>query len=346
MASRYNRKLRSDRLLTVNEIYCQPVGPATYPKSLYALLLRFVKWRRERNWSETTLKTQTHHSYRFILWAAERGINYAAEVTRPVLERYQRYLYGYRKSNGEPLSSRTQRTTLQPLQVWFSWMAKQGLILANPAADLELPRLEKRLPRTILSVEQVEEIVSLCDLTTLQGIRDRALLELLWSTGIRRGEVASLEIYSVDFSRKILTIVQGKGKQDRVIPVGERALWWLNRWLHHVRPALLAAADCKALFLAMDGLAGLTACGITMAVVPYLRATGIDKGSCHLFRHAMATQMLENGADLRWIQAMLGHRSVQSTQIYTQVSIRALQAVHAGTHPAEQGDSEKPDNME
>ncbi len=104
-----------------------------------------------------------------------------------MLERYQRYLYQYRKTNGKPLSSRRRRTTLQPLQVWFSWMVKQGLILANPAADLELPRLEKRLPRTILSVsvEQAEDIVNLCDLGTLQGVSDRALLELLWSTGIR-----------------------------------------------------------------------------------------------------------------------------------------------------------------
>ncbi|MFU9136172.1 site-specific tyrosine recombinase XerC [Erwinia tasmaniensis] len=340
-----NRKPAANRLLAVDDVYRQPVGPATHPKSLYCLLLRFVKWRRERNWSETTLKVQTHHSYRFILWAAERGIRYAAEVTRPVLERYQRHLYQYRKANGEALSSRTQRTTLQPLQVWFSWMAKQGLILANPAADLELPKLEKRLPLTILSVEQVEDIVSQCDLTTLQGIRDRALLELLWSTGIRRGEVTGLEIYSADFSRRILTIVQGKGHEDRIVPVGERALWWLNRYIVHVRPEILAVPECKALFLAMDGVAGLTVNGITQAVVPYLRAAGIDKGSCHLFRHAMATQMLENGADLRWIQAMLGHRSVESTQIYTQVSIRALQAVHSSTHPAEQGDSEKPDNM-
>lgn len=198
-------------------MYRQPVGPGSDPKSLYNLLLRFVKWRRERNWSETTLKVQTHHSYRFICWASERGISYAAEVTRPVLERYQRWLYQYRKSNGEALTTRTQRTAVQPLQVWFSWMAKQGLILANPAADLELPRLEKRLPRTVLSVEQVEDILSRCDLTTLQGIRDRALMELLWSTGIRRGEAARLEIYSIDFSRKILTIEQGKEKQDRVV---------------------------------------------------------------------------------------------------------------------------------
>jgi integrase/recombinase XerD len=341
-----NRRPRKDALLTVDDIYRQLVGPASDPKSLYALLLRFVKWRRERNWSETTLKVQTHHSYRFICWANERGISYAAEVTRPVLERYQRWLYQYRKSNGEALTSRTQRTAVQPLQVWFRWMVQQHLLLANPAADLELPRQEKRLPRTILTVEQVEDVLNQCDLTTAQGIRDRALLELLWSTGIRRGEVAVLDIHSADFGRQILTIVQGKWKQDRVIPVGERALWWLERYMLDVRPQILVNPDCKALFVAMDGLAGLTVAGITRAVVQYLRACGIDKGSCHLFRHAMATQMLENGADLRWIQAMLGHRSVESTQIYTHVSIRALQAVHASTHPAEQRAAAEPDGTD
>ncbi|MDI9106443.1 recombinase XerD [Serratia marcescens] len=283
--------------------------------------------------------TLTHHQYRFILWASEHGLNYASDITRPTLERYQRHLYQYRKKNGEPLSSRTQRTALQPVQVWFKWLTQQSLILANPAADLELPRLEKRLPRTLLSVEQVEDVLNYCDLTTAQGIRDRTLMELLWSTGIRRGEVPALDLYSVDGSRHTLTIVQGKGKQDRVIPVGERALWWLQHWQHVVRPEVQVDPQCRALFLAMDGVAGLTASGVSTAVVTYLRAAGIMKGSCHLFRHAMATQMLENGADLRWIQAMLGHRSVESTQIYTQVSIRALQAVHASTHPAEQSDS-------
>lgn len=317
------------------------MGPASDPKSLYALLLRFVGWRRERNWSETTLKTQTHHSYRFILWASERGIHYGAEVTRPVLERYQRHLYQYRKTNGEPLSTRTQRSALQPLQVWFRWMTQQHLILANPAADLELPRLEKRLPRHILSVDEVEQVLALPDLTTLQGVRDRALMELLWSTGIRRGEVAKLEVYSVDVSRRTVTIVQGKGKKDRVVPVGVRALGWIARYVKDVRPQLLVDPHCNALFVAMDGLAGLQANGITSAVGGYIRASGISKwGSCHLFRHAMATQMLENGADLRWIQAMLGHASVESTQIYTQVSIRALAAVHASTHPAERDEEE------
>ncbi|MFP1778146.1 site-specific tyrosine recombinase XerC [Lonsdalea quercina] len=343
-----NRKPRKGVLLTVDEVYRKPIGPASDPKSLYALLLRFVVWRRERNGSEATLKVQTHHQYRFILWASERGVHYARDVTRPVLERYQRHLYQYRKSNGEPLSTRTQRTALQPLQVWFRWLTKQHLILANPAADLELPKLEKRLPRTILSVEEVEQVLALPDLTTLQGIRDRALMELLWSTGLRRGEVATLDVYSVDGSRKTVTVRQGKGRKDRLVPIGGRALRWLRYYQQQVRPQLLVTPDITALFVALDGVAGLTANGITNLVSHYIRASGLAQwGSCHLFRHAMATQMLENGADIRWIQAMLGHASIESTQIYTQVSIRALSAVHASTHPAErEADGEWPDEEE
>ena len=341
------RRPRADALLTVDEVYRKPVGPSHDPKTLYALLLRFVKWRRERNWSETTLKTQTHHQYRFILWAAERGLHYANDITLPILERYQRYLFTYRKSNGEALSSRTQRSQLGPLMVWFGWMTRSHLLLADPASGLVLPRLEKRLPRQILSVEEVEQVLALPDITTLQGVRDRALLELLWSTGMRRMEVAGLDQYAIDASRRTVTIRQGKGKKDRVVPIGERALKWMQHYQQQVRPQLLVNPEVTALFVALDGLAGLTPNGITGVTKLYILGSGLSRwGSCHLFRHAMATQMLENGADIRWIQAMLGHASLESTQIYTQVSIRALQAVHASTHPAEQSDSETPPDSE
>lgn len=223
-------------------------------------------------------------------------------------------------------------------------MTQPNLILANPAADLELSRLEKRLPRYILSVDEVEQILAQPDLTTHGGIRDRALMEVLWSTGIRRGKAAVLEVYSVDANRRTLTIVQGKGKQDRVVPVGERALWWIQHYLHHVRPRLLVNPHCKALFITLDGVEGLGLNGITNTVSHWMKASGlVTHGSCHLFRHAMATQMLENGADLQWIQAMLDYASVESTQIYTQVSVRALQVVYASTHPAE--NKSRDDNM-
>ena len=247
-------------------------------------------------------------------------------------------------SNGEPLSSRTQRSQLGPLVVWFRWMSKQNLILANPAADLELPKLEKHLPRHILSVEDVERVLSLPDLETPQGQRDRALMELLWSSGLRRAEVARLDLYSVDGRRKTVTVRQGKGNKDRVIPIGERALRWVEHYKQQVRPALIINPAVQSLFVALDGVEGLTVNGISYLVGRYIKASGVARwGSCHLFRHAMATQMLENGADVRWIQAMLGHASLESTQIYTQVSIKALSAVHASTHPAEQTESEGPD---
>ncbi|MBD2812424.1 site-specific tyrosine recombinase XerC [Xenorhabdus sp. Vera] len=340
-----NRKPRKGSFLSVDEVYRKPVGPAHDPKSLYALLLRFVAWRQERHWSDTTLKVQTHYTYHFILWATERGLYYAADITRPILERYQRHVFLYRKKDGEPLSIRTQRSQLQPLKVWFKWLTRQNLILANPAADLELPRLEKHLPRYVLTIEETEQILAQPDLETLQGVRDRTLMELLWSTGMRRGEVVRLDVYSVDGVRKTVTIRQGKGNKDRVLPVGERALGWLLYYLREVRPQLIVNPDIQSLFVAMDGRDGLQANGISNMVTAYIKAVGIEKkGACHLFRHAMATQMLENGADLRWIQAMLGHASVESTQIYTQVSIRALQAVHASTHPAERQTDETPEN--
>lgn len=329
-----NRK----KTLSLDDIYRQPVGRQHDNKSLYGRLISFIQWRKVRQYSDRTLRTQSHHLYHFITWCDERSLHYPQEITRPILERYQRHLYTYRKSNGEPLSSRTQRSILSPIQVWFKWMSKQNLILSNPASDLELPKLEKRLPRHILSINEIEHILAQPKLQTLQGLRDRALLEVLWSTGIRRLEAASLALYDIDRERKTLTIRLGKGKKDRVVPIGQRALDWLSVYLVNVRPQLVVNQNEKALFMAMDGLAGLTPNGITNLTSKYIKQSGIAKrGSCHLFRHAMATQMLENGADLRWIQAMLGHASVESTQIYTQVSIRTLQAVHEATHPAQSG---------
>jgi integrase/recombinase XerD len=153
-------------------------------------------------------------------------------------------------------------------------------------------------------------------------------MELLWSTGIRRGEVARLETYSVDASRKTVTIVQGKGKQDRVVPVGVRALWWLSYYQREVRPQLLVNPHCKALFVALDGVEGLEVERHHQhSWRVYQSVRDSQMGSCHLFRHAMATQMLEKRCGPALDTGDAGHRSVESTQIYTQVSIRALAAV-------------------
>jgi len=157
---------------------------------------------------------------------------------------------------------------------------------------------------------------------------------VLYSTGIRRAELVSLNLYDIDRERGVMMVREGKGKKDRVVPIGARALQWIDKYLADVRPDLASGADDGTLFLSTYGQA-LGVERLAEIVREAVNDSGIGKrGSCHMFRHTMATLMLENGADVRFIQAMLGHADLKTTEIYTQVSIKALKAVHTATHPA------------
>ena len=185
----------------------------------------------------------------------------------------------------------------------------------------------------MLSVADVEQIMALPDLCTPLGLRDRAMLELLYATGVRRGELVKLALFDLDLERQALMVREGKGLKDRMIPTGERAVLWCERYLQEARPELAREPDNGVLFLTVTGLS-IYDQNLSRLVSSYVRDSGIGKpGSCHLFRHTMATLMLEGGADIRYVQQMLGHANIASTQIYTRVSLRKLRAVHAATHP-------------
>ena len=236
---------------------------------------------------------------------------------RPFLERYQRYLFLYRKKNGEALSGRSQHMRLVPVKVWFRWLVRNHRILSNPAADIDMPRVEKRLPRHVLSAEEAERILNVPDVTSSLGIRDQAMLETFYSTGMRRAELVGLHVHDGDHERGTVMIREGKGKRSRLIPIGERALAWIRKYLDEVRPQIALANDEGALFLALTG-DSIGTRSLGLLVSDYIKRSGVDKpGSCHLFRHTMATLMLENGADVRFVQVMLGHAQLTSTQIYT-----------------------------
>jgi len=310
-----------------------PIGDASDPESLYNHMRRFSAWLREKNYSATTIASREVYLRFFIAWCDERGIRRPQEVTRPIIERYQRFIFVYRKSNGQPLSTSSQHIRMTPIRAWFKWLARQNFILYNPAADLELPRMEKRLPKHILTIKEAEAVLAVPDLGTATGVRDRAMLEVLYSTGMRRMELLHLKVHDVDAERGTVMIRQGKGKKDRMIPIGERAVAWIEKYRDDVRPELVTGADEGELFLSHLGEA-FAPNRLTQLVREYIAAADIGKtGSCHLFRHTMATLMLENGADIRFIQAMLGHAELSTTQIYTQVSIRQLKAIHSATHP-------------
>jgi integrase/recombinase XerD len=275
----------------------------------------------------------------FIAWADARGLSEPGEVTNRILALYQRHLFARRtgrtrgEADGAPLTLGTQFGYLMALRGWFRWLAAEAAIPADPAAGLALPRLPRHLPRALLGVAETEAVLAAADPSTPEGLRDRALLELLYSTGLRRAEVANLRRYDADLVRLVVFVREGKGRKDRVVPLGARAAAWLDRYLVEARPRLLGEAS-EALFVT-DWGQKLTPDLAARIVGRAKSRAGVDKpGGCHLLRHACATHMLEGGADVRHIQALLGHASLSSTERYTHVAITKLQEVHARTHPA------------
>jgi integrase/recombinase XerD len=302
--------------------------------ALEAAANQYLDWMATHNFSPDTVASRREYLGYFHTWCHERGLESPTEITRPILERYQRWLFHYRKANGQPLGFRTQSTRLASLKGFFQWLTRHNYLLHNPASELVLPRIEHRLPKYVLKAEEVEQVLQQPDLGQAGGLRDRAILETLYSTGIRRMELANLKIYDSDAERGTVTVRQGKGRKDRVIPIGERALAWIAKYMADARPQLLAGGDDATLFLNDLG-EHYERRQLTALVRRYLIASEIGKvGGCHLFRHTVTTLMLENGADIRVIQQMLGHVKITTTELYAQVSINLLKQVYSATHPA------------
>lgn len=294
----------------------------------------YLAWLESRNLSPETLDHRRDDLERFFGWAIERDLNEPEAITLPILEAYQRHVSRYRKENGKPLANRTQRKRLAAVQDYFRYLVRQGILTANPASELILPKNETRLPEQALTLAQVDDLMNVPDTGDALGIRDRALLELLYATAIRRSELARLECEHLHRERAVLHVRRGKGKKDRVVPVGTRALHWCERYLEEVRPLLEIDRHETALFLTGYG-EGFHPNALGYLIAKHLRTAGIEKGGPHLLRHTCAQHLLEGGADIRYIQKLLGHASLETTAIYTEMSVEALRQVYAACHPAE-----------
>lgn len=292
-----------------------------------------------RNYTTRTIEDRRSALTDFLLWAHQRDLVTPRAISKTMLESYQRHLWRWRKANGKPLGISTQRKRLGTIKDLFAYLTKQNHIPANPASELELPRKQKRLPQEALSLQQIKAVLNIPDILDPLGFRDRTMLETFYSTGVRRAELANLEISDLNRDRRTLQVRQGKGGKDRVVPVGERALHWLEKYLDDIRPRLLLDANERALFVTSYGEA-FNPDVISRMVSKFIKAADVGRtGSCHLLRHCCATHMLEGGADIRFIQQLLGHENLETTAIYTQVSIEQLKAVHAKTHPSESGNT-------
>ena len=303
------------------------------PETLASLADAWLRRFEERAYSPRTIEMHRWALKSFLGWCQERELVNPHQVTKPILESFQRWLYRYKQTNGKPLGVTTQRNRLGAVQRFFAWLCRENLLEANPAADLELPRKPPKLLPKALSAEELAELFALPDTSDVLGLRDRCILEVLYCCGLRRSEVTQLDLEDLDLPRAVLTVRKGKGGKSRTVPLGQRALYWLGRYLETSRPCLEIEVGERALFISGYGTR-LNASYLGNWVKRVMKQAGIEKpGSCHLLRHSCATHMHDNGADIRFIQQLLGHARLDTTQIYTEVSIVQLQEVHARTHP-------------
>jgi integrase/recombinase XerD len=303
------------------------------PDGLTVWARRHLERLEVQGYSPRGLKSRECFLLIFVDWAMTQDVTEPRHVSRGVLERYASHCFHHRESGKGSLLAGTQRKRLQVIKIFFQWLYKQGVVPEDPAATLELPRTGRRLPRAVLTESEVERVLRLPDTTTNLGLRDRTLMEVAYATGLRRLELTRLRVYDVDHSRRSVTVRQGKGRKDRVVPVSKRALRWVSKYVDEARPELAVLPDAGFLFLSSRGKP-LDPTYTSNFMAKYIRSSGVGKpGAVHIFRHTMATLMLENGADIRVIAELLGHSEISTTQIYTRVSAKHLQAVYTQTHP-------------
>ncbi len=265
----------------------------------------------------------------FLAWTAESGIP-LRDVSPRDLQRYQGELYAVRRK-GRPYASSTIQTKLVAVKTLFRFLVRRQALLLDPSPQLELPRTEKRLPRIVLTEGEARRIVGAPQGRSPMELRDRAILEILYATGMRVGELVRLRPDDVDTETRLVRIVEGKGRKDRNVPLTTAAAQATSRYLARGRPAL--ARREPWLFLGRRG-GRLHRAQVGDIVKAWAKTARVKKPvSCHTFRHSTATHLLRGGADIRQIQALLGHGSLSTTERYTHVEVSDLRRVVERAHP-------------
>ena len=291
-----------------------------------------------RGQSNATVYTKRILLAAFAKWCLANDIRLVTQLNLDSLEEYRRYLSRYRKERGgEPLSLATQRMRLMAVTGFLERLYYFRTIKSDFFVYFKLPRVNRRLPADVPDEVEMEQIFRQAMTKGKMAVRDRAILEVYYATGVRRTELANLDIKDIDFKYQLVTVHKGKGGLDRRVPIAARALNWVRQYLKELRPRLQNLDSGEALFLGATGKR-IRPSKLSDMVSDCVRRSGVGKsGACHLFRHASATGMLRNGADIRYVQEMLGHLDITSTQIYTRVTVTDLNRVYNDTHPAARG---------
>lgn len=281
-------------------------------------------------WMERGLRANTLEAYGSDLRALARWL---AQRDNDLLAARRSDLQAYLADRvGAGLRMRSIRRLLTSLKRFYRYQIRAGRLHEDPSARIDTPRLGRPLPDS-LSERQIEDLLDAPDTDTPRGLRDRAMLELMYACGLRVSELVNLSATALNRTHGVLRIT-GKGGRERLVPVGQQALDWIERYLAESRPRLLERkGPCDALFVTERGGA-MTRQAFWHLIKRHARAVGIEQPlSPHTLRHAFATHLLNHGADLRAVQMLLGHSDLSTTQIYTHVARARLQEVHSAHHP-------------
>jgi integrase/recombinase XerD len=283
-------------------------------------------------YSAKTATGYLRSALRFLDWLDSRGLA-LVDVRAEDVHAYQMDLYAARKKDGTAYSVADQQQRLSAIKTLFRFLCRRGYLLSDPAASVEYPRREQRLPRGILSRQEARALVEAPDTSTPEGLRDRAILETFYGTGIRAAELASLATTDVDTEDKVLRVIKGKGAKDRNVPLTTAAAEAIEAYLVNGRPKFRGARKSRFLFLGVRG-SRINNGTLNDLIAECARRAGIDRHvTCHTLRHTIATHLLKGGADIRHIQVLLGHSSLQSTETYTRVEVSDLGKVLRRAHP-------------
>ena len=282
--------------------------------NLNELLFAFIEHMKMKNYSPATQDSYIRSIRSFLDYLRDQGATDVKRVTRDMLTAWQASL------SGGAYKTATICVKVRAVKRFFAFLEETNHILVNPAERLREPKKETRLPRVVLTDKEARKILDQPNLSTLTGIRDRTVLEVFYSTGIRLGELVSLTIFDADLQGGYLRVNKGKGAKDRVVPMGRHAIRFLKEYITHVRPLHTRRnKQARTLFVNRTGKP-LSNQVVEIMVRAYTKQAGITKKvTPHVFRHSFATSLVRNGADITAVSKMLGHSGLSVTQIYTRV---------------------------
>ena len=279
----------------------------------------------EKGLSRNTIEAYSHGLTRFLNHLREKGVQEIREVGKFHIRGFLLAL------RGKNLNTKSIVRNLVAIRTFFRFLIQEGVLESNPAEELESPQVAKTLPE-ILTLEEIEQILEQPNLQTPLGTRDRAMLEMLYATGMRVSELTQLPIHQVNLEGGYV-LLYGKGSKERIVPLGTEAMKWVTVYLKTARGILSKGKENPSLFINRSGK-GMSRQRVWKNLKDYARRAGLRKRiTPHLLRHSFASHLLERGADLRSVQMMLGHADISTTQIYTHVTGERLKKVHKQYHP-------------